>query len=96
MSPGASVLILEEGSSPHSVVTFGRRTAALAMTIPVSLAPATQVQEGRSRLPGLASLLVLSACVGLTLFSLPAQAQRCFTQNGQTVCCDNSGNCQRQ
>jgi hypothetical protein len=23
----------------------------------------------------------------------PAFAQRCTTQNGQTICCDNSGNC---
>lgn len=30
---------------------------------------------------------------GLAVFAAPAQAQRCFNQNGQTICCDNSGNC---
>jgi hypothetical protein len=96
LSPLASILMLEEGSFPHSVVTFGRETAALTMTISASLAPSATLQNRRSRLSGLASLLLLSTCAGLTLLSLPAHAQRCFTQNGQTVCCDNSGNCKRQ
>jgi hypothetical protein len=39
-----------------------------------------------------------SAAAGLLIAALavlaaPAQAQRCFNQNGQTICCDNSGNC---
>jgi len=30
---------------------------------------------------------------GLAIYAMPAEAQRCFNQNGQTICCDNSGNC---
>lgn len=26
----------------------------------------------------------------------PVLAQRCTTQNGQTICCDSSGNCYRK
>lgn len=36
--------------------------------------------------------LIATACA-LGLLGAPANAQRCFTQNGQTICCDNSGNC---
>jgi hypothetical protein len=38
--------------------------------------------------PGLlvGALLLIAA-------TTPAYAQRCTTQNGQTICCDNSGNC---
>lgn len=35
----------------------------------------------------LAGVLLVLATAG------PAFAQRCTTQNGQTICCDNSGNC---
>jgi len=39
-------------------------------------------------------LLVLGAAVMLLAVAAPAHAQRCFTQNGVTVCCDANGNCQ--
>jgi len=38
-------------------------------------------------------LACLAAALLLVCTTAPAQAQRCFTQNGQTICCDNSGNC---
>lgn len=44
---------------------------------------------GHPRLP----LACLAAALLLVCTTAPAQAQRCFTQNGQTICCDNSGNC---
>jgi hypothetical protein len=39
-----------------------------------------------------AAWLVAAALLSLAVSS-PAQAQRCTNQNGQTICCDNSGNC---
>lgn len=36
---------------------------------------------------------LLAAILLLIATSTPAYAQRCSTQNGQTICCDNSGNC---
>ena len=38
--------------------------------------------------PGLFAAILL-----LIATTTPAYAQRCTTQNGQTICCDNSGNC---
>jgi hypothetical protein len=53
--------------------------------------------EGGSRsLRALAkpALLVAGALLLLGGASSPAFAERCTTnQNGQTICCDNSGNC---
>jgi hypothetical protein len=37
--------------------------------------------------------LLLAAALLLIAATTPAYAQRCTTQNGQTICCDNSGNC---
>lgn len=47
------------------------------------------VANKAQRSPGLllAGVLLVLATAG------PAFAQRCTTQNGQTICCDNSGNC---
>ena len=42
---------------------------------------------------GRPALAYLAAALLLVCATAPAQAQRCFTQNGQTICCDNSGNC---
>lgn len=39
-----------------------------------------------------AAWVVVAALLSLAVSS-PAQAQRCTNQNGQTICCDNSGNC---
>jgi hypothetical protein len=37
--------------------------------------------------------LLLAAALLTMVVSSPAHAQRCTNQNGQTICCDNSGNC---
>lgn len=37
--------------------------------------------------------LLFAGALLLVAMSGPAFAQRCTTQNGETICCDNSGNC---
>jgi hypothetical protein len=37
--------------------------------------------------------LLFAGALLLVATSGPAFAQRCTTQNGETICCDNSGNC---
>lgn len=37
--------------------------------------------------------LLLAGLLLVLATACPAFAQRCTTQNGQTICCDNSGNC---
>jgi hypothetical protein len=55
-----------------------------------SRSPQTQIH-----LPALfpAALVLLLSMAG---FASPAVAQNCFTQNGQTICCDGNGNCSRR
>lgn len=37
--------------------------------------------------------LLLAGALLVLVTAGPGFAQRCTTQNGQTICCDNSGNC---
>lgn len=37
--------------------------------------------------------LLLAGALLLVATAGPAFAQRCTTQNGETICCDNNGNC---
>lgn len=69
--------------------------------IPISLltmAPLIRTTSSPARAnPLLGSMsrpgLLLAAALLLMAVTTPAYAQRCSTQNGQTICCDNSGNC---
>jgi hypothetical protein len=54
---------------------------------------AAQIPQ-RSLSSSLSTPAIVTATLLLVLASAaPAMAQRCSTQNGQTICCDNSGNC---
>ncbi|MFM7464337.1 MAG: hypothetical protein ACKO28_02485 [Cyanobium sp.] len=37
--------------------------------------------------------LLLAATLMVLVWAEPGFAQRCQTKDGQTICCDNSGNC---
>ncbi len=65
----------------------------MSYPVPDSEFFAAETHQG-SRRTSFGNLAVLTASLLLVLASAaPALAQRCSTQNGQTICCDNSGNC---
>jgi len=58
----------------------------------ISKAPGADRGSAADRALRSPGLLVAGVLLVLTMAG-PAFAQRCTTQNGQTICCDNSGNC---
>ena len=68
------------------------QSAVTAMANPLEH---TVAQSTRASYTGRRSILLIGLSAALVMIGTlaPAHAQRCFTQNGQTICCDNSGNC---
>ena len=62
-----------------------------AMTLPIQAFASTA--RANPLLASVGRLGLLTAALLLIAAFTPAYAQRCTTQNGQTICCDNSGNC---
>lgn len=85
----------EEGGQrpPFSLPTtnFKEEFMTHPIAAPVTAPVATPVVNRPRwfRAAAVAGLLI----AGLAVLGAPAHAQRCFNQNGQTICCDNSGNC---
>jgi hypothetical protein len=72
--------------------TTATHSAFTAMTNPLDH---TDAQGSPALHAGRRSVLLIGLSAALVMMSTlaPAHAQRCFTQNGQKICCDNSGNC---
>jgi len=69
----------------------------IPFSLPTMAAPIRTASSPARANPLLGSMsqpgLLLAAALLLMALTTPAYAQRCSTQNGQTICCDNSGNC---
>jgi hypothetical protein len=61
------------------------------MTLPLQTSASTT--RANPLLASVGRLGLLTTALLLIAATTPAFAQRCTTQNGQTICCDNSGNC---
>jgi predicted transporter len=82
----------------HQKPFFGKLLLIPQILIPSFATMNTQHMHCRnasepSILARLCPAVLLASFLLVIASSTPAFAQRCSTQNGQTICCDNSGNC---
>ena len=97
-----ALFLKRHSGPPHSGLDVGLKRPGELADLASSSAISSNVSHGapmshptfthhRGQRTAAAAAVLLIA--GITAFAAPAQAQRCFNQNGQTICCDNSGNC---
>lgn len=86
----------------HGLVLYGSPRALLGtflhIHLSIILAPFPSMEHSNRFAPFAQALArgLLACVLALQAGGSPAAAQSCYTQDGQTICCDNSGRCYRR